>query len=223
MTALYRALLLLMMSSSPALAVDPFEDGAPCDDLWFSRNAMLDKAGYCFRSPLGQSVFDNSDCVPGAVTVDQLTQTAIQAIRAREAFLGCSVDTRRQTLDLDPAEMAQRMALDIQPVEERLWHFEESCVGYVGEPLPIQSAPVTDAVTIGRVQPGALINVNRGIWTSGPDGTELSDEEISPTFPGWLFADVIGPGPTYVEGWIQIARDALTLAESGGICEGIAG
>lgn len=223
MTALPRAIFSLLMFCSPALAEDPFQDGAPCDDLWFSRNAMLDKAGYCFASPLGQAVFDNSDCVPGAVTVDEMTQTAIQAIRAREAFFQCDVDTGRKTLDLDPHDIARRKVLDIQPVEEALWQFEYSCVGYVGDPLPIRSAPITDALTIGTVQPGALLNFHRGIWIWDLDGNELSTGQITPTFPGWIFTAVLGPGTAHIEGWIQIPKDALTQAEFGGICEGVAG
>ena len=30
-----------------------------CHDLWFARNAIMDRAGYCFGSVLGQAVFDN--------------------------------------------------------------------------------------------------------------------------------------------------------------------
>jgi len=223
MTAICRVFGLLMMLGSSALADDPFQDRAPCDDLWFSRNAMLDKAGYCFASPLGQAVFDNADCISDAVTIDELTQTAIKLIRVREDFFQCDVDTERKTLDLDPDDIARRRVLDIQPVEEALWQFEHSCVGYIGDPLPIRSAPISTAPTIGTVQPGALLNFNRGIWIYDSDGNEITSGRIEPAFPEWLFAEVLGAGDQHVAGWFERPKEDLTLAELGGICEGVAG
>ena len=35
------------LAAFPALAFDP------CEDLWFSRNQLYDRAGYCFSTPLG--------------------------------------------------------------------------------------------------------------------------------------------------------------------------
>ncbi len=184
---------------------------------------MLDKAGYCFASPLGQAVFDNSDCQSNAVGIDALTQTAIDLIKAREEFFQCNVDTSRTALDLDPQDMARRRVLDIQPVEETLWQFEHSCVGYVGDLAPIHSAPISTAPTIGTVQPGALLNFNRGTWMEDARGNAIDADPIEPAFPEWIFAEVLGSADQHVAGWIERPQGALKLAEFGGICEGVAG
>ena len=47
---------LLSLCVTPAFALDH------CEEWWFTRNLVFDRAGYCFSSPLGQAVFDNSDC-----------------------------------------------------------------------------------------------------------------------------------------------------------------
>ena len=35
---------------------------APCSELWFLRNSIYNKHGYCFRSRKARELFDNSDC-----------------------------------------------------------------------------------------------------------------------------------------------------------------
>ena len=56
--------LLLFLIASPAAASDV------CHDLWFTRNLIMDRAGYCFGSMLGKATFDNSDCTGKNVSLD---------------------------------------------------------------------------------------------------------------------------------------------------------
>ena len=70
------AILALLLPSS-ALA-----DG--CADLWFTRNLIMDRAGYCFGSALGQAVFDNGDCIGKTVPLPAGAADRIAEIRARE-------------------------------------------------------------------------------------------------------------------------------------------
>ena len=45
-----------------------------CDDLWLTRNLIFDRAGYCFGSVLGKSVFDNEGCTPGVPELAEADQ-----------------------------------------------------------------------------------------------------------------------------------------------------
>jgi len=60
--------LLLAALAAPAAALEI------CDELWFTRNLIYDRAGYCFSSPLGRAVFDNSDCTGSALKIAEIFQ-----------------------------------------------------------------------------------------------------------------------------------------------------
>lgn len=63
----------------PFLATTAQADGR-CNDLWFTRNALINQAGYCFGSNLGQALFDNSDCQGKSVTLSPEAQRQVAQI-----------------------------------------------------------------------------------------------------------------------------------------------
>lgn len=64
-----------------------------CDDLWYARNAIWHRYGYCFRSARGQAAFDTSACFR---TLDQARAAMVPAdaravgdLVAQESAQGC--------------------------------------------------------------------------------------------------------------------------------------
>jgi hypothetical protein len=64
-----------------------------CDDLWYRRNAVWHRYGYCFTSAKGQRVFGNNGCsrdlgsARAAMSPQDLV--LVDAIDAREKAIGC--------------------------------------------------------------------------------------------------------------------------------------
>jgi hypothetical protein len=64
-----------------------------CYELWYSRNLLFDAKGYCFKTPLAQSAFDNSDCTTEtAPKFSQKEIAFIEAILAEEKSRACKVN-----------------------------------------------------------------------------------------------------------------------------------
>lgn len=141
-----RLALIFILFSGPAFA-------DACHDLWFTRNLIMDRAGHCFGSVLGQAQFDNSDCKSNAVTLDAATAQAVSDIRAREQSYGCAVNTRQPVLDLIDRNI--RLRMEALPIADEL---ESACLGYRGRTLTLHSAPYASALTIGQLTPGDWIS-----------------------------------------------------------------
>ena len=64
-----------------------------CDDLWYRRNAVWHRYGYCFTSAKGQRVFGNNGCsrdMGGArAAMSPQDRALVDAIDAREKLAGC--------------------------------------------------------------------------------------------------------------------------------------
>ena len=45
-------MIFMLLSIAPPVVAQ--EDDPPCDELWFARNLLFDRAGHCFDSTLGQ-------------------------------------------------------------------------------------------------------------------------------------------------------------------------
>jgi len=163
--------------AGPAAAFDA------CADLWFTRNQVFDRAGYCFGSPLGQAVFDNSDCISRDVTPDAAGMALVAATRAREADLGCAIDTSQTRLDID--NLAQRLALE-EPV--LLDEFASGCLGWTGAPIPLLAGPHKGATQLSSVQRGDDI-----VW----EYYTLTDH------PGWQFISVYRASRQIGLGWMS--------------------
>ncbi len=64
-----------------------------CDSLWIERNQILNAAGYCFATPLGLAVFDNSDCTPGTPALPEAALNQIADIELAEVGRLCDINT----------------------------------------------------------------------------------------------------------------------------------
>ncbi|WP_428546823.1 YARHG domain-containing protein [Profundibacter sp.] len=82
---------------------------SPCDDLWFTRNLLFARNGYCFASPLGQAVFGNAGCFTNEPGLDGQERDVLADVRDREKALECHVDNQRQRLDVDLIEQRKQM------------------------------------------------------------------------------------------------------------------
>ncbi|MEX0316748.1 MAG: DUF4453 domain-containing protein [Ruegeria sp.] len=163
---MHRVFLFLLLSTSPAWA-----GGDGCHDLWFTRNLIMDRAGYCFGSALGQAAFDNSDCIGKSVSLDPASAQMVDQIRGMERFHGCTVDTGQVWLDLDDV-FIRRQLTDL-PIREE---FESACIGWLGPVTILYSGHSPGAVPVGQIQPGDTLSYSHlpvGNWTyltvRGPD------------------------------------------------------
>lgn len=205
-----------------------------CDELWFARNAMMDKAGYCFGSPLGKALFDNSDCTTTDPQLESAAQAMVQQITKNEAALSCVVDTQRKTLE-DGAigYIRQRIELDVQPPVPGLWHAEESCMGY-GADVPVYAAPDQGARVIETMRQGGDIHFERMVLLRDQTNEVVSQllvdregdvlpglVENVPTGTYWTFVQIYQPGaegdPT--QGWVFLP----SKPEFYQLCSGVAG
>lgn len=75
-----------------------------CDDLWFTRNLVYDRAGQCFGSTLGKAVFDNEGCTEGGATLTPVAQKLVARVREIEATQDCDVDTSQDFLAVPVVE-----------------------------------------------------------------------------------------------------------------------
>ena len=148
--------LILLFLPGPLMA----ESG--CEDIWFTRNLIMDRAGYCFSSPLGAALFDNSDCTGTQISLDPAAQAQVARIRALEAQHGCQVDTNRTWMDMP--DMAFRKALTVLPIRtEGEW----GCLGWTGAAAPLYSGYYEPFHAIGQVGPGDYVSFayeNVGDW-----------------------------------------------------------
>jgi hypothetical protein len=136
-------IILALLAAHPALAFDP------CDDLWFSRNQLYDRAGFCFSTPLGQEVFDNADCIGKEVTLEPGGEDLVAYIQEMEAMLECAVDTSATSLDIE--NIALRLRLETVVV---LSEFASGCLGWTGAAIPLRAGPRDEAEVISVAMPG---------------------------------------------------------------------
>ncbi|KIC34946.1 DUF4453 domain-containing protein [Leisingera sp. ANG-M7] len=160
--------------AAPALASDA------CHDLWFTRNAVIDRAGYCFGSPLGQAVFNNGDCTGKSVSLPPQSERLVADVKQMEARFGCRVNNKQTHLDLD--DLFLRYQLWDLPVRDE---FESACLGWLGPVMGLRAGHRPDAPLVGQIDPGDYVNYSHipvGSWTyvttSGPDWQVTSG--------GWL-------------------------------------
>ena len=137
-----RLVLLFALIASPVAAADV------CDDLWFTRNLIMDRAGYCFGSTLGQAVFDNGNCIGKSVSLSAQAQRQVAEIRELEKVIQCKVDTGKTSLDLPDIE-TRRKLIDL-PVRDE---FESGCIGWQLDFEPLHAGHDGNSAIIGRVEP----------------------------------------------------------------------
>ena len=173
-----------------AAAADPF-----CDDLWFSRNQLYARAGYCFASPLGKAVFGNAGCTGTEVRLRPGEAQLVAQVKALEAETGCKVDPGRTVLEVD--NIALRLRLEVPVVRSE---FASGCLGWTGGPLALLAGPDDASAPIARIETGDDI-----AW----------EYEAAPWPEGWSFLTGYRNGTQTALGW---HRDI-----DQGLCTGTAG
>lgn len=161
-----------MMLAGSALADE-------CHDLWFTRNLVMDRAGYCFGSALGQAQFDNTDCLGKSVSLSPEWQRFVMRLQQEERARGCRVNTAQTVLDLPDAPL--RRSLETLPIVDST---ESACLGWRASPAPLYAGTNLGSRVTGYVQQGDNLyfgHLSEGTWefviVSGPDW--------APRFVGW--------------------------------------
>lgn len=149
---------------------------ALCEDAWYLRNLAFDRAGYCFGSTLGQSVFD-ADCSTKSPVLDDWDQAMVNAHKGIEARNDCAVNTGSRTLN--SSLIGKLEDIDLLPT---LSEFESACIGYTG-------APVTMTSGIGQQM-------------SYPVGTITPGDTVFFRFEGW--GDYVFVETDTAVGWIPL-------------------
>lgn len=181
---------LLALLPLPALA-DVADD---CPDLWFTRNLIADRAGYCFGSVLGQALFDNSGCIGKEIALTPTDEAKIARIREYERLRDCRIDTSQPRLDLYDAHI-RRLLSDL-PVSSG---FEGACIRYRGPATPLYAGTSLSAPVIGEIRTG--------------DNVSFAHEPVG----GWSYITTYGAG-TYpgTGGWTDVAFEDNTCEDYAG-------
>lgn len=128
----------------------PAFSGEPCDDLWFTRNLIIDRTGYCFGSPLGQSVFDNADCTTKSPQLGPDDAKKVALVKKREVFWECKIDISRKSLDLDMLQ-ARMQLQDLPVVNENNF---TACLEWQGPEIALKAAHNSSFGHIGKIMKG---------------------------------------------------------------------
>lgn len=181
---------LLLLAAAPALA------WTACEDLWFSRNQLYDRAGYCFVSALGQAVFDNSGCTGSEVALEPGGDELVAYIREREAVLECDVDTSASGLAIPNISLRQRLEQVVA-----LSEYASGCLGWTGDAILLRAGPRFDAEVVSVAMPGDDLT-----WEYEPIGWP----------DGWAFLTAYRGQEQVGLGWMESEIDY-------DLCTGLAG
>lgn len=165
-----------------------------CDELWFTRNLVFDRAGYCFGSTLGQSVFDNRDCISQDVSISPPDKVFVDEVRVMESEFNCAVDTGRRALTFHGQSFRRAIAHLPLPSE-----FESACLGWKAATENLRAGRSEQAAVVGQILQG--------------DNVTFSHVPIG----NWEFVQIYRGDVLTVEGWVQWAFNEP------GRCEGWAG
>ncbi len=136
------------LAAAPAQAIDV------CPDLWLSRNAIFNDAGYCFGSPLGKALFDNADCSTRTPALTREQERKVALIRDYEKSFDCRVDTKRTDLAVD--QLAIRLRLLDHPVADG---YEATCIGVItNAPVALHAGKTPASDIIGFIRNGDTID-----------------------------------------------------------------
>lgn len=176
-----RPIFMLVLASigSPVAA----QNSAFCQELWLSRNTVMDRAGQCFQSPLGQAVFDNSDCIDADIRLNPLDAELVRLAQEVEDWAECRVDTDAQRLDPGALPFRARlMELFTVPVRG---DSEHGCHGYQGAPIALHAGISTSMTVLGTLEPGQTYSLSHWPLRGGWEYLEVSDGEGTPLTHGW--------------------------------------
>ncbi|WP_342078399.1 DUF4453 domain-containing protein [Yoonia sp. SS1-5] len=170
--------LTFLIAAPAAQASDDF-----CHELWYTRNLIVDRTGYCFGSELGQSVFDNTGCTTGSPALSSADARKVARIRDVEDEMMCSVNTGSTRLNFSATAELQRL-LDL-PVPDRI---EGGCVGWQGGARALRAGHDADAAQIGTLNDGDSVSFAHepeGDWSyvtiyDGPDDGQAGWVMLAP-------------------------------------------
>lgn len=120
-----------------------------CDELWFTRNLIFDRAGYCFGSTLGKATFDNADCTTKSPDLTAREQAQVTALKGLEGFSDCRIDTGRREMDFTRGDWLAEF--DTLPIRSE---GESSCIDFKGPDLPLYSGASTQSAVVGSIRKG---------------------------------------------------------------------
>lgn len=189
---MFRSAAFFALLAAPAVAQDVAGYDV-CDELWFMRNQIYANAGYCFSTPLGMAMFDNTNCTGKNVALSSFEQALVDEYRAMERSAGCAVDTS-QTTPLAVYNLENRRA---EPWFGGEYSYS-MCIGYTGVPFPIFADPDPGATRLGDVIVGDNLSVI--VRTDGPGGA-------------WFYYYVMDDNELRLKGWADRNLD-WSLCES---------
>lgn len=175
------------LSASPAAAqVEANITPAHCDQLWYLRNLIMDRAGYCFQSRLGVVIFDNAGCSGTEIQLSAAQQEQLDRLAGLESALSCKVDTDASSVNIWDADFLA--ALRDLPIADGT---ESSCLGWTGPRTPVFDGYSEGSRVIGFINPGD--DVHSGFLAVGEwkPVTIYRDNDLEDRLIAWLHA---GPG-----------------------------
>jgi len=78
----------LVVTSAPVPANAQSLQGTSCYDLWYERNAIFARKGYCFKTQRARSVFGRA-CFPPYGQLSRFEQNRVDTIQRQERVRGC--------------------------------------------------------------------------------------------------------------------------------------
>lgn len=171
----------ILCAASPAMAD---RDDPWCQQIWLSRNTVMDRAGQCFSTPLGQAVFDNSDCVAGDRPLSPLDQATVSRLRDLEETYDCAVDTSANRLDPSVLEWRARL-MELWTIPIRA-DTEHGCVGYTGPAMDLHAGMSRDTSVIGRLEPGQNFGFSHEPMPGGWEYITVTDADFGRVAHGWV-------------------------------------
>ena len=186
------AALALLATPASAQMVDEY-----CNDYWFVRNQAFDQAGYCFGSALGQALFDNSNCQPGAVTLRPENQALVARITQLEAEGGCHVDSSATSLPIPLIGLR----LQLEDLAARDDTSGAACYGWQGPGFMLWAGHAEQGVPLSEVRAG----------------DDLFFLYYTPEAPaGWGYLEVLRDGVPVGLGWSNAPLDWALCDEAVG-------
>lgn len=174
----------LMGLATPASA----QNSAFCQELWLSRNTVMDRAGQCFNTPLGQAAFDNTGCVDGDTRLNPMDAEIVRMAQETEAWAGCQVNTQ-----------AGQLSVDVQPFRARLQQLvtipvradsEHGCRGYGGQPVSLHAGTSANTTVIGTLVAGQGFSFSHITMRGGWEYLEVYDPSSILVAHGWTRTDL---------------------------------
>ncbi|MFD0979916.1 DUF4453 domain-containing protein [Tropicimonas aquimaris] len=135
-----------------------------CNQLWFMRNLIMDRAGYCFGTALGQALYDNGDCLGKEVALAAPQSRQVAAIQGLERQIGCKVNTGSTYLELPLMEHYRR--LSDMPLPD---NGASACLNWIGPTVPLMSGYARGARQLASIERGDRIGfgyIPEGSWVA---------------------------------------------------------